>query len=181
MAQWVKNSPAMQETPETLVLTLCLKDPLEKEMATHSSILAWEIPWTEEPGELQSMGSQRVGHDWVTKHMVRIYLLLFKTATLFSKCVYHFVFPPTINQNYCSVSLSHLVLSVVWILATLIVVQCCFFKNNCCFKLHFPDDTWDGASFHVFTNYLYTFFGEVSVQIFCPFFNQVVCFLIVEF
>ena len=56
----VKNLPAMQETQ---VRTLGQKDPLEKEMATHSSILAWEIPWTEEPEGLQSMGSQRVGHD----------------------------------------------------------------------------------------------------------------------
>ena len=45
------------------VLPLGWEDPLEKEMATHSNILAWEIPWTEEPGELQSMESQRVGHD----------------------------------------------------------------------------------------------------------------------
>ena len=56
----VKNLPAMQETQ---VRTLGQKDPLEKEMVTHSSILAWEIPWTEEPEGLQSMGSQRVGHD----------------------------------------------------------------------------------------------------------------------
>ena len=49
------------------VLSLGGKDPLEEEMATHSSILAWRIPWTEEPGGLQSMGSQRVGHDFVTK------------------------------------------------------------------------------------------------------------------
>ena len=49
------------------VWSLGLEDPLEKEMATHSSILAWEIPWTEEPGGLQSMGSQRVRHDWATK------------------------------------------------------------------------------------------------------------------
>ena len=48
---------------ETWVRSLGLEDPLEKEMATRSSILAWEIPWTEEPGALQSMGSQRVGHD----------------------------------------------------------------------------------------------------------------------
>ena len=48
---------------ETRVRSLGLEDPLEKEMATHSSILAWEIPWTEEPGGLQSMGSQRVGHN----------------------------------------------------------------------------------------------------------------------
>ena len=48
---------------ETWVRSLGWEDPLEEEMATHSSILAWEIPWTEEPGGLHSMGSQRVGHD----------------------------------------------------------------------------------------------------------------------
>ena len=48
------------------VRSLGREDPLEKEMANHSSILTWRIPWTEEPGRLQSMGSQRVGHDWVT-------------------------------------------------------------------------------------------------------------------
>ena len=63
MAQTVKNLPAMQETQETPVQSLVREDPLEKEMATHSCILAWEIPWTEEPGGLQSMGSQRVRHD----------------------------------------------------------------------------------------------------------------------
>ena len=55
-----QNLPAMQETQ---VQSLGWEDPLEKEMATHSSILAWRIPWTEEPGGLQSMGSQRVGHN----------------------------------------------------------------------------------------------------------------------
>ena len=60
MAQTVKNLPAMQEMQ---VLSLGRGDPLEKEMATHPSILAWEIPWTEEPSGLQSMGSQRVRHD----------------------------------------------------------------------------------------------------------------------
>ena len=60
MAQTVKRLPAVQET---WVRSLGWEDPLEKEMATHSSILAWEIPWTEELGRLQSMGSQRVGHD----------------------------------------------------------------------------------------------------------------------
>ena len=63
MAQWVKNLPSMQETQEMQVLSLGQEDPLEDEMATHSNILAWEIPWTEEPGGLQSMGSQSVGHD----------------------------------------------------------------------------------------------------------------------
>ena len=56
----VKRLPAVQETS---VRSLGQEDPLEKEMATHSSILAQKIPWTEEPGGLQSMGSQRVGHD----------------------------------------------------------------------------------------------------------------------
>ena len=56
----VKNLPAMQET---WVRSLGREDPLEKEMATHSSVLAWKIPWTENPGRLQSIGSQRVGHD----------------------------------------------------------------------------------------------------------------------
>ena len=60
MAQKLKRLPAVWET---WVRSLGWKDPLEKEMAPHSSILAWRIPWTEEPGRLQSMGSQRVGHD----------------------------------------------------------------------------------------------------------------------
>ena len=60
MAQAVKRLPTMQETR---VGSLGGEDPLEKEMATHSSILAWKIPWMEEPGWLLSMGSQRVGHD----------------------------------------------------------------------------------------------------------------------
>ena len=60
MAQTVKRLPTMQET---WVQSLGWEDLLKKEMGTHSSILAWRIPWTEEPGGLQSMGSQRVGHD----------------------------------------------------------------------------------------------------------------------
>ena len=60
VAQSVKNLPAVQETQ---VRALGWEDPLEKEMATHSSILAWKISWTEEPGVLQSMGSQRVRQD----------------------------------------------------------------------------------------------------------------------
>ena len=59
----------MQEMQETQVQSLGQKNTLEKEMTTHSSILAWKILWTEEPSRLQSMGSQRVGHDWVTSHI----------------------------------------------------------------------------------------------------------------
>jgi len=61
VAQMVKPLPT---TRETRVRSLGWEDPLEKEMATHSSVLAWRIPWMEEPGGLQSMGSQRVGHDF---------------------------------------------------------------------------------------------------------------------
>ena len=60
VAQMVKRLPT---TRETWVPSLGQEDPLEKEMATHSRVLAWRIPWMEEPGGLQSMGSQRVGHD----------------------------------------------------------------------------------------------------------------------
>ena len=59
----VKNLPPIQEIQETQIHSLGREDPLEKGMATHSSIGAWRIPWTEEPGSLQSMRLQRVGHD----------------------------------------------------------------------------------------------------------------------
>ena len=67
MAHLVKNLPAMQETQEMWVQSLGWEDPLEKGMATHSSVLAWEIPWTDEPDGLQSMESQRVEHSLATK------------------------------------------------------------------------------------------------------------------
>ena len=63
VAQMVKRLPTMQETR---VQSLCREDLLEKEMATHSSTLAWKIRWMEKPGRLQSIASQRVGHDWAT-------------------------------------------------------------------------------------------------------------------
>jgi len=68
VAQRVKKLPAM---PETWVQSLGQEDPLKEERATHSSILAWRSPWTEKPGGLQSMGSQRVGHDSATNNMYR--------------------------------------------------------------------------------------------------------------
>ena len=76
MAQTVKR---LFTVWETRVRALGREDPLEKEMATHSSTIAWKIPWTEEPGRLQSMGSQRVGHDWATS-------LCFKRAFLSPIC-----------------------------------------------------------------------------------------------
>ena len=76
VAQRIKRLPAMQETQ---VQSLGWEDPLEKEMATHSSTLAWRIPWTEEPGRLQSTGSQRVGHDWATS-LQWLYNIQLKTS-----------------------------------------------------------------------------------------------------
>ena len=73
----VKNLPAM---PEMWVPSLGQEDPLEQEMATNSSILAWEIPWAEEPGGLQSMGSQRVAHNLVTKQQHEQTRMLFFRA-----------------------------------------------------------------------------------------------------
>ena len=64
MVQTLKDLPEMRET---WVQSLGQEDPLEKGLATHSGILAWRIPWTEEPGGLQSMSSQRIGHDLATK------------------------------------------------------------------------------------------------------------------
>ena len=63
MVQWVKNTPTMQKTQEGQVQSMGQEDPLEEGLATHSSILAWRIPWAEKSGGLQSTGSQRVGHN----------------------------------------------------------------------------------------------------------------------
>ena len=67
MAQLVKNLAAVQETQEMQVQSQGQEEPLEEGMSTHSSILAWRIPWTDKPGSLQSKGSQRVRHDYKTK------------------------------------------------------------------------------------------------------------------
>ena len=70
----VKNPPANAGETGVAGLIPGWEDSLGKEMATHSSILAWEIPWTEEPGSLQSKGSQRVGHDFTTEHTAQEFL-----------------------------------------------------------------------------------------------------------
>ena len=90
MAQRVKRLPAMQET---WVRTLGQEDPLEKAMAPHSSTLAWKIPWTEEPGRLQTMASQRVGHDWATSLHVTSCNSAFSTVLSTHLCAYtcHFI------------------------------------------------------------------------------------------
>ena len=72
----IKNLPAMQESQEMWVRSLDGEDPMEEGMATHSNILAWRIPWTEEPGWLQSTGLQGVGHDWSDLACTHTYLIL---------------------------------------------------------------------------------------------------------
>ena len=93
VAQRLKCLPAMRET---WIQSLGLEDPLEKEMATHSSTLAWRIPWTEEPGGLQSTGSQSVGHDWVTS------LSLSYVSIYVYKCVYMYFYVHTSMYLYIS-------------------------------------------------------------------------------
>ena len=78
VVQMVKNLPARQETWRSL----CQEEPLEEEMATHSSILAWRIPWTEEPGRLQALGLQRVWHGWATNTTHHFLKILCSKATI---------------------------------------------------------------------------------------------------
>ena len=86
MVQMVKNLPAMQETQ---AWSLGSGRSLEKEMATHSRILAWRTPWTEEPGGLESMGSQRVGHDWATNTFIIIQCPCLSFLCQVGLCRYH--------------------------------------------------------------------------------------------
>ena len=79
MVQWGRNPPAMQETQEMWVRSLGQEDPLEEEMATHSNILAWTIPWTESVGGLQSTGLQRVRQDQAPKKLKSTHV--FKTKS----------------------------------------------------------------------------------------------------
>ena len=107
VAQRVKNPPA---TRETLVWSLGWEDPLKESTATHSSILAWRIPRTEGPGKLPSIGSQRVGHDWMTKH---------------STCVFH-----RCHLLYRGFSLQFLVLWILGVMKWCWILSKCFFYIN---------------------------------------------------
>ena len=88
---------------ETRVWFLGREDPLEKEMATHSSTLAWKIPWMEEPGRLRSMGSQRVGHDWGTK-LSSFFLISLSVNVQKSICWNSNVFDPKVLSDPSGVS-----------------------------------------------------------------------------
>ena len=85
-ARWWKNPPPMQET---WVWSMAWEDPLEKGMATHSTIPAWRISWTEEPGRLQSMVWQRVGHDWATFTFTHLFL---RCSLPLTRCTYSLTF-----------------------------------------------------------------------------------------
>ena len=91
----VKNLPAKQEMQ---VQSLSWEDPLEEEMATLSSVLAWDIPWTEESGGLQSIGSQSVGHDLATEHARSIRSQALRSFLL-SLVIYMLIFPAGLLQD----------------------------------------------------------------------------------
>ena len=147
VAQWLRIRPPIQKTQETWVQSLGWEDPLEKKMATHSSILSWEIPWTEVPGRLQSMGSQRVGHNLTTKQqltysttrskrsVLRESLVNFVNLTqLFYFCLH--IFPHMISYEVrrlpqvqdCTVSLSNILNSVCQ--AVEVLQRQAFLKHN---------------------------------------------------
>ena len=100
----------MQEVQKTRVPSLGREDPLEEEMATHSSILAFRIPWTEEPDRLQTMGSQKIGHDWATGHTVQFSSVAQPCLALRPHGLQHARLPwpsptPRVYSNSCPLSL----------------------------------------------------------------------------
>ena len=111
VAQWLNNLPAMQETQEMQIQSLVREDPLLKSMATHSTILAWRVPWTEEPGGLWSIGLQIIGRDlsdlWhdlahTHAHMLLYYNLSAKSE--FSFCYNtHYIYDTILKVRYCEV------------------------------------------------------------------------------
>ena len=114
VAQRLKRLPRIQETR---IQSLGREDPLEKEMATYSSTLAWRIPWTEEPGGLQSVGSQRVRHDWVTSlslwwslayRNISAFILIWSMPTPPSLITFSTILFPNQSLRYWGLEISHL-------------------------------------------------------------------------
>ena len=122
------------------VWSLGWEDALEEERATHSSILAWRIPWTEEPGGLQSMGSQRVEHDWATskKRKDSKSIPFRNLQAVFMKWPHHFIFPPEVNES-SSFSISSL-FGVTWLFHTSYVWSAFQVVSHYGFDLNFPND-----------------------------------------
>ena len=116
VAQRLKHLPPMREN---WVWSLSWEDPLEKEMTTHSSILAWRIPWTEEPGRPQSLGSQRVRHDWATSLSLLFYLAYFQSSIHAAACI-RISFLLRLNNIslyvYTTLNLSIHLLTGIWVI-----------------------------------------------------------------
>ena len=111
VAQMVKRLPAMRVT---WIRSLAREDPLEKEMATHSSTLARNIPWAEEPWRLQSMGSQRIEHNWVTSlHFFKEIQCQMNWHRLFESVSEHFWFSYIFPSSYASPSQIHFILAII--------------------------------------------------------------------
>ena len=125
MAQTVKCLPMMQKT---WVWSLSWEDPLEKEMATHSSTLAWRILWMEEPGGLQSMGLQIVGHDWVTSFIAFIKYCIFYKLMFMAVLHQSSLSAPFVQQHLLTSCLSHFgnahSISNFFIIIVLVMVIC---------------------------------------------------------
>ena len=121
---------------ETQILSLGQKGPLEKGMATHSSILAWIIPWAEEPGGLESMGLQRVTHNWVTNiHTTNVET--FKNSQIWHAC------PFVLWITYESIpdSSTYTNDDIFCFFASLWLTS--YFKFSCCFKIYMQSTSWD--------------------------------------
>ena len=133
-----KEPTCQCRTQETRVQSLGCEDPLEMEVATHSSILAWKVPWVEEPGGLQSMGPQRVEHDWVTEHT------LFRLEAIWI----------TAKEQFLSVSFPHFHL-----LKTFKPMYLLYLKN---FYLSFKEQVRLFFSCWVYSNFLPCLFCSVT-------------------
>ena len=143
---------------ETWVRFLAWKDPLKKGMATHSSILAWRIPWTEEPGGLQSTGSQRVGHDWATSFSLTIQAFVGKVMSLLFNMLSRLV-TPFLPRSKC-LSTSWLQLPSAVILESKKIVSHCFH----CFPIYLP---WsDGTDAMILVFWMLSFKPTFSLSSF---------------
>ena len=173
----VKCLPAVQET---WVLSLGLKDPLEKEMATHSSTLAWKIPWTEEACRLQSMGLQSwtwLRHLTSLHFMVTLCLAFWETAKLFSKVAASFYI---LTSNVWAFQFFHIFVNTCWCVFLKTIIIAIPFSVKwypivllmCISSMHNHIEQF----FHVLTDHFYIFFKEMSIQIFCLWFKNNLCF-----
>ena len=165
----VKNPLALQETQ---VWSLGREDALEEGMAAHSSILAWRIPWTEEPGGLQSIRSQRVGHDWSDwAHMHTHGSFMSKFEELlncFPQWLYHFTITPAMFYFL------HSLVNTCYFLSYFSHICGDKMASYCGFDIHFPDSKW-WASFHVPAGHLNICFGEMTIHILSPWYKIGFC------